>query len=215
VGFLDRLFGRRAPEPTPQRPAPAGRAPYAPMGTGGSGAPQSEDDRALARYRYMLQTAPPETIEQAHAEAFAQLTPEQRARVLRELTEAAPASERASIAAAGDDPRALARQATRAEMRQPGFMERSFAGGGGGGMGMGGMMAGTIFGSLVAGFVGSMVAQQFMASMGDPFSDEAGAGDLAGEADTLSAAEEPAYGEEMAADDLGTDDLGDDFGGDF
>src|SRR4029453_19468509 len=39
---------------------------------------QSADEQAIARYRYMLKTAPPETIEQAHAEAFAQLTPEQR-----------------------------------------------------------------------------------------------------------------------------------------
>ena len=31
----------------------------------------SEDEQALARYRYMLKTAPPETIEQAHIEAFA------------------------------------------------------------------------------------------------------------------------------------------------
>ena len=30
----------------------------------------SEDEQALARYRYMLKTAPPETIEQAHVEAF-------------------------------------------------------------------------------------------------------------------------------------------------
>ena len=39
-----------------------------------------DDEAAIARYRYMLKTAPPETIEQAHAEAFAQLTPEQRQR---------------------------------------------------------------------------------------------------------------------------------------
>jgi hypothetical protein len=32
---------------------------------------------------------------------------------------------------------------------------------------MGGMMVGTIFGSLVAGFVGSMIAQQFFDSIGD------------------------------------------------
>jgi hypothetical protein len=32
--------------------------------------PQSADEQAIARYRYMLKTAPPETIEQAHAEAF-------------------------------------------------------------------------------------------------------------------------------------------------
>jgi hypothetical protein len=56
---------------------------------------QSADEQAIARYRYMLRTAPPETIEQAHAEAFAQLTPEQRRLVLQRLTETMPASERA------------------------------------------------------------------------------------------------------------------------
>ena len=35
----------------------------------------STDEQAIARYRYLLRTAPPEAIEQAHAEAFAQLTP--------------------------------------------------------------------------------------------------------------------------------------------
>ena len=30
----------------------------------------SGDEQALARYRYMLKTAPPETIEQAHVEAL-------------------------------------------------------------------------------------------------------------------------------------------------
>ena len=39
---------------------------------------QAGDEQAIERYRYMLNTAPPETIEQAHAEAFARLTPEQR-----------------------------------------------------------------------------------------------------------------------------------------
>jgi hypothetical protein len=32
---------------------------------------EESDEQAIARYRYMLKTAPPETIEQAHAEAFA------------------------------------------------------------------------------------------------------------------------------------------------
>ena len=42
----------------------------------------SEDEQALARYRYMLKTAPPEAIEQAHAEAFEKLTPQQRRMLL-------------------------------------------------------------------------------------------------------------------------------------
>ena len=43
------------------------------------------DGQAIARYRYMLRTAPLEAIEEAHAEAFAALTSEQRRRVLEEL----------------------------------------------------------------------------------------------------------------------------------
>src|SRR4051794_34504103 len=86
----------------------------------------SADEQAIARYRYMLRTAPPETIEQAHAEAFAKLTPEQRRRVLEQLREEMPAAERAAAARAGDSPEQLARVATRAEIRQPGVMERVF-----------------------------------------------------------------------------------------
>ena len=40
----------------------------------------SADDQAIARYHYMLKTAPPETIEQAHAEAFAKLSPRSAAK---------------------------------------------------------------------------------------------------------------------------------------
>jgi hypothetical protein len=52
--------------------------------------------------------------------------------VLEGLGNAVPASERA----ASDDPRSLARMATRAEMREPGTMERA-VGGDRGGMSMG------------------------------------------------------------------------------
>src|SRR5437764_15348696 len=84
------------------------------------------DDPAIARYRYMLKTAPPETIEQAHAEAFAQLTPEQRRIVLQQMSEILPPAERALAERSGAQPEALARLATRAEIRQPGTMERMF-----------------------------------------------------------------------------------------
>ena len=88
MGILDRLFGRdEAPQPRPaQRP--------------GAGAPQSADEQAIARYRYMLKTAPPETIEQAHAEAFAKLTPEQRNMLLQQLSDDMPDAERRPAGAA-------------------------------------------------------------------------------------------------------------------
>ncbi|HKG50070.1 MAG TPA: hypothetical protein VKB14_06500, partial [Actinomycetales bacterium] len=148
MGFLDRLLGR------PERPArhqgyrqvyrQDSQQGYPPEYEQGyrtarpdtdRGAQGDADDRAVARYRYLLRTAPPETIEQAHAEAFAQLTPEQRRQVLAELGRDLPPSERSTQ----DDPRSLARMATRAELRQPGTLERAFGGSRMGGLGMGGM----------------------------------------------------------------------------
>ena len=56
------------------------------------------DQQAIERYRYMLRTAPPETIEQAHAEAFATLTESQRRAVLQGLREATPPREQGGAA---------------------------------------------------------------------------------------------------------------------
>jgi hypothetical protein len=120
---------------------------------------QSADEQAIARYRYMLKTAPPETVEQAHAEAFAQLTPEQRRQVLQKIGASVPASERALAEQAGASPQALARMATRAEIRQPGAMERMF--GQAGGASMGGLVAGTLLSSIAGTVIGSMIAREF------------------------------------------------------
>lgn len=127
------------------------------------------DEQAIERYRYLLSTAPPGDIERAHEEAFAQLTPQQRQTVLNRLAEFVPASE-----VRGDDPSSLARTATRAELRQPGTMERAF-GGGWNGPGLGSFF----LSSLAGAFVGSAIADTFF---GDPGSD-AGAADAA-DADT-------------------------------
>ena len=202
MGLFDWLFGRKEePQARPEAPTP-GDPGY------GEQQPPDADERALQRYRYMLKTAPPETIEQAHEEAFAKLTPAQRAQALRELAAATPEGERDALAGGGDDPKSLARLATRAEMRRPGTIERTF---GGGGLGMGGMMGGmggTILASLAAGFVGSMVAQQFL-----DFADDSGSGED-------DAGEQPADGETYADagddyGDLGGGDFGGDFGGDL
>ncbi|GAA3609145.1 hypothetical protein GCM10022223_26490 [Kineosporia mesophila] len=124
------------------------------------GSDAQADQAAIARYRYMLKTAPPERIEEAHAEAFAKLSPDQRRMVLAGLSEEVPPHERAT----SDDPRSLARMATRAEMRSPGTLERSFnrpglgGGMGGGGMGMGGMIAGGLLAGVAGAFVGTAIA---------------------------------------------------------
>src|SRR5918996_3040827 len=109
-----------------------------------------DDQRAIERYRYMLKTAPPDDIERAHEEAFARLTSEQRRAVLDHLAGHVPPSE-----VTGDDPRSLARTATRAEMREPGTMERAF--GGAGAPGLGSMFLSTLAGA----FVGTAIADAF------------------------------------------------------
>lgn len=180
MGILDKLLGRdHEPQPAP-RPAAGAAA-------------TSADEQALARYRYMLQTAPPQTLEQAHAEAFAKLTPEQRTLLLQQLAAELPDSERSAAAdTLKDDPRSLARLATRAEVRQPGTLERSFNGMGGRGGGMGGMLAGSFLASMAGVVVGSAIAQSFFSdaaagdtaaaddTAGDPGSDVADAGDVGG-----------------------------------
>lgn len=204
MSIIDRFMGReddpRQEQPLPRRNT-IGRQP----------AGQMTDEQALERYRYMLQTAPPETIEQAHEEAFAKLTPQQRRMVLEQLSATAPPQER--IAAAQDDPQTLARMATRAELRQPGMMERTF-GGVGGGMGMGGMMAGNFLTSIAGAFVGSMIAQQFFNNSGfDQGYGEGGFGEEAGAGQDVGNEMEADMGSEV---DGGIGDIGGDlFGGDF
>jgi hypothetical protein len=209
MGFFDALFGRKKQEQQPLPPyrAPAAQPSHTPRMTMGLGQQpgQLNDEQALARYRYMVQSAPPEQIEQAHQEAFEKLTPEQRGMVLREMSQQLPASETAHIQANQADSRTLARIATRAEMRNPGYMERTFGPGsnyqqqhGPMGGGMGGGMMGTIFGSMVAGFVGSMAAMTLFDAL------DGGLVDMPME-DPMA----DMGGEEMMGD------MGGDFGGDF
>jgi hypothetical protein len=157
MGFLDKLFGRREEEQPSPQPQQRQQQAYGGNRRGNPTPEEMTDEQAVERYRYMLKTAPPDAIEQAHAEAFSRLTPEQRQMVLQELTRNAPEHERA----ASDDPQSLARMATRAEMRQPGTLERTFIVMPGGGMGMGGLFAGSFLSSMAGMFVGSMIANQF------------------------------------------------------
>jgi hypothetical protein len=127
MGFLDMQFGEDRPSPT--------------------------DRRALERYRYLLRTAPPEAIEQAHAEAFSQLTPEQRGEVLRRLGQDLPSAELPTKS----DVQSLARAATRAELRRPGMVEKSL-----GAASVGQMFGSSLLGTVVGSFVASAVAEQFL-----------------------------------------------------
>jgi hypothetical protein len=137
MGFMDRFFGGGD-----ARERSAGRVP-------------PEDEQALERYRYLVRTAPPDRLEQAHEEAFAQLTPEQRRLALEALSRDVP-DERAD----GEDPRSLARFATRAELRRPGTVERAF-GRTGGGMGV------PLFASFATAFAGTLAAQALFADLAD------------------------------------------------
>jgi hypothetical protein len=177
MGFFDRIFGTGQREPEPVRrqyvPQPQGR---------------SDDEIAVERYRYLLRTAPPEAIEQAHEEAFSRLTPEQRRLLFQQLSaDAAP-----SDAPRGDDPHSLAQSATRSELRQPGTMERTMAG-----PSFGSMVGSSLLGTVAGYFIASAVVGAFMPDMAGG---EAGAegGDASADA---------------GADASGADAGGSDFGG--
>jgi len=150
MSFLDRLFGARTAEPDPVP----------------RGAPRNDDARAVERYRYLLETAPPATIEQVHAEAFAKLTSEQRQLVFHQLSASAPAGE----IPVDDQAPTLAQAATRAELRQPGSMERSFQGG----AGVGSMLGASLLGTIAGYVVGSALVSAFLPPM-DGASDAGGA----------------------------------------
>ncbi|MGL5929906.1 MAG: hypothetical protein ACRCY8_13310 [Dermatophilaceae bacterium] len=176
----------------------------------------SEDERAVARYRYLLRTASPEQLEAVHAEAFARLTPEQRQQVLRELTESAPGGERPASAAPHD----LARAATRAEMRQPGYLQSTMSRRS---PGMGGVFAGSMLGTVAGVVVGSMIASTLLSGF-DSSPEAAEAGEAAGASDgatdtspTDSPTDSPADPTDSPADAGGYDSGGWDAagGGDF
>jgi hypothetical protein len=179
MGILDRLFGH-------------GRRPDS--GDAGS----LSDEQALQRYRYLVKTAPPEAVEEAHREAFGRLTPEQREKVLRELNAATPVNERIADPAR-NDPGTLARLATRAEIRQPGTVERTL-----GAPGMGGMFASSLLGSIVGSVIGTSIAHQFLGGFRpgetDAVRDEVAASDTADDETDADASE------------TDTGDVGDDFG---
>jgi hypothetical protein len=229
MGFLDRLFGRDDARPEGSQSPPSTRGgqassyrdaagQYAPPPSPGAGdepvmAGSDEDRQAIERYRYLLRTAPPETIEQVHAEAFGRLTDAQRQQVLADLSSTLPPSERPVDA----DPQSMARAATRAEYTQPGFMERtfgnrSFGGGGQGGSGFGSMLGASMLGTIGGYVVGSALVSAFMmpAYAADPGSGDDGA-DTGGDggADGADASAD------AGGDTGGFGDVGGDFGGDF
>jgi hypothetical protein len=132
-------------------------------------APAGDDDeRALARYRHLLRTAAPESIEQAHAVAIARLTAEQRQELLQQVGEMLPPYERALAGPANATPHGIARLITRAEMQQPGVAARLFGGvpaaGAPGKLPLGGVLGASLLGNLVGVVVGSAIGSALLDS---------------------------------------------------
>jgi hypothetical protein len=105
MGFLDRIFGRSSDLPS---------EPLAP-GT------SMKDARAVDQYERMLRTAPPDTIERAHVEAFDKLTPEQLDILFTRFTERATEEDERPADAR---PASLARSAVAVETRKPGTLSK-------------------------------------------------------------------------------------------
>lgn len=151
----------------PPAPASAGRPTLAPPPSGASAAPGARpvagseaDRRAIARYDYLLQTADPHQVEQIHRDAFARLTPAQRAQVEARMRSELPPALRPTSASASD----LARAAGRAEASQPGRMRGLLARvGTGAAVGAGAAVGVGLLGLVAGGAVVSSVAGPLLA----------------------------------------------------
>lgn len=159
-----------------------------------------------------------------HAEAFAQLSTDQRRQVLADLSRDLPAGEQAP----SDDPQSMAQYATRAELRRPGYLEKAFGGlvgagaaRGRGGLGMGGTVMGSMMGTMAGVVVGSMVADALLdgfdsspeaAGVGDA-SATADSGDTGGAGGTGSSTDAAAGADSTGYDSNGADAAGADAGG--
>ncbi|MBF0817671.1 cation-transporting ATPase [Microbacterium paludicola] len=133
-------------------------APHSSAGVGRTAPSGSAQDRAaIARYDYLLRTAHPEQIEQVHREAFARLTPDQRAQVAARLGAELPPDERPR---SSDSPE-LARVAARTEAMQPGRLRGILARSGGiaGGVAAGGLLATVAGGAILTGVGASLIGE--------------------------------------------------------
>jgi hypothetical protein len=124
-----------------------------------SGAPSADDERAIARYLYLLKTAPPEAIEQVHADAFRALTEAQRGELLARIAQVLPPYERGLAVPVNGTPIGLARLITRAEMRQPGTVARLF----GSGAGLRSVALPSLLGGIAGAVAVSAIAAPFLA----------------------------------------------------
>jgi hypothetical protein len=93
---------------------------------------QDLDDREVQqRYRQTLRNAPPEIIEDAHAEAFSRLDPQERRLLAQRLRQQAamldaPYTDPYDRDEFDEDPRTLAHMARRAEEQNPSILDQLF-----------------------------------------------------------------------------------------
>ncbi len=144
-------------QPYGQQQQPYGQAPGQQQhGQQQHGAADS-DQVAIAKYDYLLRTAPPEQLEQVHHDAFARLTPAQRQQIRNRLNSELPPHEHLRDDSAGG----MARAMTRGEVARPGLVRRVLGGGGSAGRGRGGAFAGGAAvgaGAMAFGGLGAAVA---------------------------------------------------------
>ncbi|CAL4860403.1 hypothetical protein MMM2322_02083 [Microbacterium sp. MM2322] len=147
---------RAAATPLTPPPAPGGQA-------SASTADLSPADRqAIARYDYLLQTADPHQVEQIHQEAFARLTPEQRAHLEARMAAELPPHERPRSSSPSD----LARAAARGEATRPGMLKGLLARAGGG-RGASRLAGGAAIGAGV-GILGAVAGGAILTSVAGP-----------------------------------------------
>jgi hypothetical protein len=188
-------------QPSGQQPRPlSGPHQQQQFGARPGVAPSNESDRvAIAKYDYLLKTADPERLEQAHHDAFARLTPEQRQQVLQRLNAEVPQHDRSTDPSAAG----LARAATRGETSRPGTMRKVLGGAaiGGGALAVGGLAVAVAGGAVLSAAAGPVLAQA--ADLGVDFEGVAaglgdtvggGLGDLGGGVEGVAAQGEQALG---------------------
>jgi hypothetical protein len=207
----DKLTGddRGGHDPAPQQQQqqqPHGQQPYGQPQQSGArpgAVPSNEADRvAIAKYDYLLKTADPERLEQAHHDAFERLTPEQRQQVLQRLNAEVPPHDRSTDASSAG----LARAATRGETSRPGTMRKVLAGTaiGGGALAVGGLAVAVAGGAVLSAAAGPVLAQAadlgvdfegVASGLGDTVSGGLGdLGDLGGSVEGVAAQGEQALG---------------------
>lgn len=176
----------------------------------GAGPGRNTSDRAdVARYAYLLQTAPPRQLEQVHREAFAKLSPAQRDELRSTLEQGDPVYG----ASASSSPQDLAVAATRVQSAHPGTLQRILGGasrnGSRGGLGKAAVLGGA--GLAAGGILTAVAGGAVLSSVGGTLLQ--GAEGLGVDFAALSEGLDPAaFGLESLGE-LGLDNLTGDLGG--